>query len=76
MTTYNLGHRVRLRTSATRRWLVVSICPADAYGPARAKVEASTDDENAAAALCRRYRGEFGPGVRIELLDQTGRGGQ
>lgn len=70
MNTYPIERGVKLRTSATRRWLVVSIYEG------RAKVEASTDDENAAAALIVRYRREFGPGGKLILIDQAGRGGQ
>ena len=69
MNTYPIERGVKLRTNAARRWLVVSVYDG------RAKVEASTDDENAAAALIARYRREFGPGARLLLLDQTGRGG-
>lgn len=63
-TTYTFNRGVKLRTSATRRYLVVAI----AYGTAR--VEASTNDEEAAVALVKRYRREFpGPTV-VELIDQ------
>lgn len=69
MTTYRLDRGVKLRTSATRRYLVVSVMDG------RARVEASTDDEVAAVGLLARYRREFAPAPRctVELLDQTGR---
>ena len=41
----------------------------------RPKVEVSTDDEDAAARLIVRYRAEFGRGVDLHLLDQSGQGG-
>lgn len=66
-TTYRLGDRVKLRTSATRRYLIVAVMDG------RARVEASTDDQAQAAALLARYRREFHPDCRLELLDQTGR---
>lgn len=70
MNHYSLpGTRRKLHTAATRRWLVVSIYDG------RPKVEASTDDESAAAALIARYRREFGPGGQLVLLDQAGLGG-
>lgn len=68
MTTYILDG-VRLRTSAKRRYLVVSVMDG------RAKVETSTDDQTAAAELLRYYRANFcpAPRCRLHLLDQTGR---
>lgn len=71
MTTYDIDpvRRVKLRTNATRRFLVVSVYDG------RAKVEASTDNENAAGRLIATYRRDFGPGARLLLLDQSGRGG-
>jgi hypothetical protein len=63
------GCRRKLHTAATRRWLVVSVMDG------RAKVEASTDDENQAASLLARYRREFAPRCTLMLLDQTGLGG-
>ena len=70
MKSYTLPRATRkLRTSATRRYLVVSV-----YG-GRPKVEASTDDENAAAKLIARYRRTFGPQGELFLLDQSGQGG-
>ena len=69
-TSYTLpGCRRKLHTSATRRFLIVSTYDG------RPKVEASTDDEDAAARLIERYRREFAPGSGIVLLDQSGRGG-
>lgn len=70
MTTYTVaGCRKRLRTSATRRYLIV--CVFDG----RPKVEASTDDENAAARLLAEYRRTFGPGATLSIIDQSGQGG-
>jgi len=69
MNTYRIPRARRLRTNATRRWLIVSVFDG------RPKVEASTDDENAAARLIAKYRREFGPGATLHLLDQAGLGG-
>ena len=63
------GTRRKLHTNAARRWLIVSVYDG------RPKVEASTDDESAAARLIARYRREFGPGGTLHLLDQAGLGG-
>ena len=70
MNTYTLpGCRRKLRTGATRRFLIVSVYEG------RPRVECTTDDEDAAARLIRTYRTEFGPAATLHLLDQTGRGG-
>lgn len=60
------GCRRKLRTSAQRKYLVVSIYDG------RPKVEYSTDDQAAAARKLAEYRTYFGPGGRLELIDQTG----
>lgn len=68
MNTYFFNGNVKLRSSATRRFLVVSVMDG------RAKVEASTNDEGAAASLVERYRRTFAPAPRcvIHLIDQAG----
>lgn len=67
MTTYTFNRGVKLRTSATRRYLVVSIMDG------RARVECSTDDEDAAMRLLRQTRANSCPPPRctIELIDQA-----
>ena len=74
MTTYDIDpvRRIKLRTNATRRFLLVSVYDR------RAKVETTTDDENIAGLLVARYRAQYpipaGRGYYL-LLDQSGRGG-
>jgi hypothetical protein len=70
MNKYEVALGVNLRTSSVRRFLVVSVTDR------RAKVEASTNDDSAAQRLITKYRGEFGPGTRLMLIDQAGLGGQ
>ena len=65
--TYTFNRNVRLRTSATRRFLIVAVMDG------RARVEASTDDETTAASLLARYRREFASRCELHLIDQTGR---
>lgn len=67
--TYVLNGGVKLHTYAARRFLIASVMDG------RAHVEASTDDEDAAAKLVARYRREFAPAPRctIELIDQAQR---
>lgn len=69
MNTYDMGHGVKLRTSAQRRFLIVAVMDG------RARVEASTDNENDAAILIQRYRRTFAPRCTLQLLDQSGQGG-
>jgi hypothetical protein len=59
------GCRRKLHTSATRRFLVVSVYDG------RPKVEASSDDEGSAARLIAKYRREFGPRTTLHLIDQA-----
>lgn len=66
---YEIERGIFLRTTATRRWLVVSVMDG------RAKVEMSTDNENAAARKLAQYRREFSSRCTLHLLDQTGQGG-
>ena len=68
MNSYTIPNvRKKLKTSSKRRYLIIS-----AYD-GNARVETTTDDENAAQALVTRYRREF-PGVtKIHLIDQAQR---
>jgi hypothetical protein len=72
MNTYTLapgiGARRKLRTSATRRFLVVSI---DRWEH-RPKVEASFDSPTDAVGLVAKYRREHTfPGASLLVFDQT-----
>jgi len=68
-TTYTIRRGIKLRTTATRRWLVVSVMDG------RARVEWSTNDEADAATMLASYRREFAPRCELHLLDQAGLGG-
>lgn len=60
------GVRRKLHTSATRRFLVVSVYDG------RPKVETSSDDRVAARRLITRYAAEFGACTTLYLIDQEG----
>jgi hypothetical protein len=63
---------VTLRTNATRRFLIASVTDR------RAKVECSTNDENAAQRLIDQTRAQMADQARtkVYLIDQALRGGQ
>lgn len=66
MTHYTLpGVRRKLHTTASRRYLVVSVFDG------RPKVEWSTEMHEDAATMCASYRREFGPGATLLVFDQA-----
>ena len=69
MTTYPISRGVKLRTSATRRFLVVSVMDG------RAKVEASTDSAERAVEQIANLRDRLCPAPRctLSIIDQGAR---